>query len=336
MDKRSLQHQLATLLGVDTDDDESYVADILESLLTIGDSPDDVADYLSSFVGNENEDVRQLSLDIQKFKAGGTLSKSGVKDGMQNVKISQDVTTSDSGDTKRKVLDEAAAHRQAIKNNAREKHQIEKKITSLKKKEVEDEQRRLWEEAVAAQKKNRSKSTITGGMRHEQSSTFTTTSSDLAQTTSSKVLSSQTAKDVGNMNEVQIEQKKIRQLHIKPRKGIPKNKPCGCFGNMHTPLKNCLSCGRISCELEGINDYCHFCGHLIGEDNYCYHDHDDAKLETAMRHKENLLEFDRTAASRTQILDDQEDYFVAATSMWNNEQEQGAVSYTHLTLPTKA
>lgn len=42
-----------------------------------------------------------------------------------------------------------------------------------------------------------------------------------------------------------------------------------------------------------------------------------------MRHKENLLEFDRTSTSRTQILDDQEDYFVAATSMWNNEQEQG-------------
>ena len=44
--------------------------------------------------------------------------------------------------------------------------------------------------------------------------------------------------------------------------------------------------------------------------------------DSALRHKERLLEFDRTAAQRTAIHDDQEDYFVAASSMWSSEQEQ--------------
>lgn len=326
MNKKSLQQRLASLLGVDTDDDENYVSDILESLIAIGDNPDDVADYLSSFVvvssnddGNE-EVVRQFSMDVQKFKMGETVSTATVKSsGMQN--------SSKSGGTQRQILDEAAAQREATKRNEKQK-QKEKRLTDLKKKEVEDEQRRLWEEAVAAKSK-----TSTGGMRHDQSVTCRTTSllSDSAQNTSTKIAmsSSQTSKDVGDNTSrvgIQTDQRKVGHLPAKPPKGTPKNKPCGCYGNMHQPLKNCLSCGRISCELEGINDYCHFCGCFIGEDNYYYyndHDGNNAKLEMATRHKEKLLEFDRTSASRTQILDDQEDYFVAATSVWNTDQEQG-------------
>jgi hypothetical protein len=46
-----------------------------------------------------------------------------------------------------------------------------------------------------------------------------------------------------------------------PRQGKP-NVICGCFGNVHKPLANCLYCGRISCEREGYS-YCAFCGNLV-------------------------------------------------------------------------
>jgi hypothetical protein len=46
-----------------------------------------------------------------------------------------------------------------------------------------------------------------------------------------------------------------------PRQGKP-NVVCGCFGNVHKPLANCLYCGRISCEREGYS-YCAFCGNLV-------------------------------------------------------------------------
>lgn len=316
LDKRSLQQRLANLLDVNTDDDENYVSDILESLIDIGDSPDDVAEYLAGFVGNKEEEVRQLSLDVHKFKLGESVS-------ISTSKVSKEATSSDPPETKRKILDEAAAQRQFIKSNEREKQQKNKQATAFKKKEVEDEQRRIWEEAVAARKNDQQpKSMSTSDIMHEQSVTFASTSPDLSQTTSSNIIFGQTATDSGDRNEGGSSQKKISRQQVKPKKGTPTNKPCGCFGNIHKPLKNCLSCGRISCELEGINDFCHFCGYFVGENNY-YYDHDDAKLGSAMEHKERLLQFDRTSASRTQIFDDQEDYFVAATSMWSTKQEQG-------------
>lgn len=48
----------------------------------------------------------------------------------------------------------------------------------------------------------------------------------------------------------------------------------------------------------------------------------DERTLSALKHKERLLEFDRTSAARTHIHDDQEDYFVASNSMWASGQEQ--------------
>ena len=76
-----------------------------------------------------------------------------------------------------------------------------------------------------------------------------------------------------------------------------------------------------NCEVEGINDYCHFCGYFI-EDGSSHIDTGDAKSNSAQKHKERLLEFDKTSAARTHVHDDQEDYFVASTSMWATQEEQ--------------
>ena len=102
----------------------------------------------------------------------------------------------------------------------------------------------------------------------------------------------------------------------KPENGEA-TKICGCFGSRHKPLTNCLNCGRISCELEGY-DFCHFCGFLIES----HIDENNANFDSALAHKERLLEFDRTFAARTHIHDDQEDYFVTSTSMWSTQEEQ--------------
>jgi hypothetical protein len=37
---------------------------------------------------------------------------------------------------------------------------------------------------------------------------------------------------------------------------------CGCFGNKHKALANCLHCGRVSCQKEGY-DFCPFCEYLV-------------------------------------------------------------------------
>ena len=74
-----LERRLADLLGVSSDDEGSseYTAEILSSLVDMGDNPDDVAEYLGGFVvggedGEEHVDdeVRRFALDIAMFKAG--------------------------------------------------------------------------------------------------------------------------------------------------------------------------------------------------------------------------------------------------------------------------
>lgn len=45
------------------------------------------------------------------------------------------------------------------------------------------------------------------------------------------------------------------------QKGTPKVE-CGCFGNKHKALANCLHCGRVSCIKEGY-DFCPYCEFLV-------------------------------------------------------------------------
>ena len=75
-----LERRLADLLGVSSDDEGSseYTAEIMSSLVDMGDNPDDVAEYLGGFVvdgedGEEHVDdeVRRFALDLARFKAGG-------------------------------------------------------------------------------------------------------------------------------------------------------------------------------------------------------------------------------------------------------------------------
>ena len=92
---------------------------------------------------------------------------------------------------------------------------------------------------------------------------------------------------------------------------------CDCFGTVHKALTNCLNCGKIVCEKEGYGP-CSFCGYPVGKDaaGRAANDKDAAK---AIELKNRLLKYDRTAAKRTTIYDDQEDYFTS--SPWLSSDE---------------
>lgn len=109
---------------------------------------------------------------------------------------------------------------------------------------------------------------------------------------------------------------------------------CGCLGTRHAPLTNCMNCGKVACEAEGYGP-CTYCGTLVqprkdkgaktrgagaagGAGSAGGSKLTDA--EKAMQLQRNLLEFDRTAAQRTVIYDDQEDYY--STSEWLSPEER--------------
>lgn len=133
---------------------------------------------------------------------------------------------------------------------------------------------------------------------------------------------------------------------------------CQCQAAKHKLVANCLKCGRIVCEIEGSGP-CYFCGNLVctkeefdkirsgsnkgmklrdelmskpwrgseagvdikdlqgtGEDRF-----DMSQLEKAIAHKDKLLDYDRTSAKRTQVIDDESDYF-NTNSKWLNQEQR--------------
>uniref|UniRef100_U3K5D1 Activating signal cointegrator 1 n=1 Tax=Ficedula albicollis TaxID=59894 RepID=U3K5D1_FICAL len=142
---------------------------------------------------------------------------------------------------------------------------------------------------------------------------------------------------------------------------IPGRHACECLGQRHSLINNCLQCGRIVCEQEGSGP-CLFCGALVctkEEQDILQRDsnkshkllkklmagsessgnlddiskgllpHQEARLksglEMAVKHKDKLLEFDRTSVRRTQVIDDESDYFATDSNQWLSKQEREAL-----------
>ncbi|XP_012865730.1 PREDICTED: activating signal cointegrator 1 [Dipodomys ordii] len=139
---------------------------------------------------------------------------------------------------------------------------------------------------------------------------------------------------------------------------LPGRHPCDCLGQKHKLINNCLVCGRIVCEQEGSGP-CLFCGSLVctheeqdilqrdsnksqkllkklmsGSENSGKVDvstkdllpHQESRLksglEKAIKHKDKLLEFDRTSIRRTQVIDDESDYFASDSNQWLSKIER--------------
>lgn len=151
--------------------------------------------------------------------------------------------------------------------------------------------------------------------------------------------------------------KKNKFVHLYNKDGqdrlsvvLPGRHSCDCLAQKHKLINNCLSCGRIVCEQEGSGP-CLFCGNLVctqeeqeilqrdsnksqklrkklmgdfGERDFLPHQEAVMKagLEKAMQHKDKLLEYDRTSVRRTQVLDDESDYFASDSNQWLSPGER--------------
>ncbi|XP_026565418.1 activating signal cointegrator 1 [Pseudonaja textilis] len=139
---------------------------------------------------------------------------------------------------------------------------------------------------------------------------------------------------------------------------LPGRHSCECLAQKHKLINNCLTCGRIVCEQEGSGP-CLFCGTLVctkeeqdvlqrdsnksqkllkkllgGAENSGKADPSDkdslqlrearlkSGLETAVKHKDKLLEYDKNSVRRTQVIDDESDYFATDSNQWLSKQER--------------
>lgn len=91
-------------------------------------------------------------------------------------------------------------------------------------------------------------------------------------------------------------------------------KPCSCQARRHKLVSNCLSCGKIVCEQEGEGP-CNFCGALVLKEGSTYAGLEmssvpETEAEVAANaYAKRLVDFDRNAAARTSVIDDQSDYY---------------------------
>ncbi|XP_060924312.1 activating signal cointegrator 1 [Limanda limanda] len=131
---------------------------------------------------------------------------------------------------------------------------------------------------------------------------------------------------------------------------LPGRHACDCLAQKHPLINNCISCGRIACQQEGSGP-CLFCGSLVctreeqeilqrdsnksqklrkklmgdvGERDYLPHQEAKMKagLEKAVQHKDKLLDYDKNSVRRTQVLDDESDYFATESNQWLSPGER--------------
>ncbi|XP_065877321.1 uncharacterized protein [Euphorbia lathyris] len=104
-------------------------------------------------------------------------------------------------------------------------------------------------------------------------------------------------------------------------------KPCSCQARRHNLVSNCLSCGKIVCEQEGEGP-CNFCGSLVLKEGSTYAGLEaslapvsDAEAE-AEAFAKRLVDYDRNAAARTTVIDDQSDYYEIESNSWLSKEEK--------------
>ncbi|KAK8826822.1 hypothetical protein WA556_004410, partial [Blastocystis sp. ATCC 50177/Nand II] len=89
---------------------------------------------------------------------------------------------------------------------------------------------------------------------------------------------------------------------------IPKAK-CHCLGTKHPVLFNCTECGNIICKEEEL-EVCTYCGTFSQHYRRKYRNaKEEEALMKAIENKNRLLQYDRDNTARSQVYDDQSDYF---------------------------
>ncbi|GFH58782.1 hypothetical protein CTEN210_15258 [Chaetoceros tenuissimus] len=310
--KVRLKNQLAVLLSFDYDD----VDDIFEPLMDF-DSEEDLVEYLSALLGEETEELSNFVTNLIRFQKGEALELDVNTSSTSAVKTQKNTpVTKGQKETELPPSIPTKSKKQKDAMKIEEEKKGKRRAEELKRKK--DEESRLA--LLDAQKKEQERALQEYKQRQdEEKKSLELAKSMTDLSISEKKISKEDAAKSPAVQPTKNQGTK-RKEYSKPRKPkIGKAKVvCGCFGNVHEALTNCLHCGRISCEKEGY-DYCPYCSHLIEEivsvDN-------GEELTKAILHKERLLKFDRESTKRTVVYDDQADYFNNSSSTWLTESEQ--------------
>ncbi|BFZ02095.1 hypothetical protein BsWGS_05134 [Bradybaena similaris] len=141
---------------------------------------------------------------------------------------------------------------------------------------------------------------------------------------------------------------------------LPGRYVCDCQAAKHKLINNCINCGRIVCDQEGAGP-CVFCGTLVctpedqeiidrgskkGEKRRQFlmksggsqaassenssgppvvsapHSKSKQAFEQALQHRDKLLEYDRTSVRRTQVIDDECDYYATDSNQWLSSEDR--------------
>ena len=112
-------------------------------------------------------------------------------------------------------------------------------------------------------------------------------------------------------------------------------KVCLCQGMKHGALTNCLCCGKINCKEEGYGP-CLFCGNELNFDGIAAvaaacNDEAAVQLLEAVSKAKRLVEFDREAQKRTQVIDDATDWFSESVNPWltQTQRKKAALENKH-------
>jgi len=114
---------------------------------------------------------------------------------------------------------------------------------------------------------------------------------------------------------------------------------CNCQASKHDLINNCLNCGRIVCKQEGSGP-CVVCNELVcsNEEKLLlnFNNNKSKQLynqlieqtvkanadDQALEHRNKLLEYDRTSAKRTTVIDDQMDYYSVNSGWLSSKQRE--------------
>uniref|UniRef100_A0A8C4QG95 ASCH domain-containing protein n=1 Tax=Eptatretus burgeri TaxID=7764 RepID=A0A8C4QG95_EPTBU len=125
---------------------------------------------------------------------------------------------------------------------------------------------------------------------------------------------------------------------------LPGRHSCDCLAQKHALINNCMECGRIVCRQEGSGP-CLFCGNLVctqEEMEVLSHNSNKSEklrrkllgndedrigqgLDKAIQHRDKLLDYDKNCIKRTQVIDDESDYFASDSNLWISMTEREAL-----------
>ena len=299
-DRKILEKELARFFGFDNADD---AADILDSILSI-ESNEDLLEYLSSLLGpsySATDDISRqtFAINLQKWKNGETID------------LTSQTASSSTADEKEESVEQ--------KYN----------VTKKENKNTKPMQNRNNKNKKAHAKEMRRKK----AMKQNRN----TNTSDVSVTTSNNTQKQEAPKKPHVTTNITKSQKPVQKPQVIATtildyslkiSNLPKGESkilCGCFGTFHKPLTNCLYCGRIVCTREEECTFCPSCNRALiyPSSLHTIFGTTNAELENAIQHKDKLLRYENEQSKkRTEVYDDEKDYYSNKTSMWLTKEER--------------